>query len=555
MNTTQSLHPVLRRILEDRGICGEQAQQEYFSSRPRTTYDPFLLKGMEEACLLIEQTVKKGGRICIYGDYDADGVTSVVLLVQYLREVTNPDHISYYIPSRFKEGYGLNCDAIRTIAEGGVQLLITVDCGCVSFEEVKFAQELGMDVIVTDHHSVDHRAPDCIMIDPKQEGESYPFRELCGCGVAFKLAQALGRKMNIPKACLNRSLDLVGLATVGDVVPLKDENRTLVKYGLERIRRGEREGLASLMKQIRIEPSTLDSYHLAFGLVPHINAAGRMKTAQEAVELLMSPGGQDSRERAYQLYLLNNERKTEQDAVFLRAAEDIVQNHPEDLFILYDAGRAHEGVTGIAAGKLKDRFYRPVVLVAESSSEGFVKGTGRSIPGINLFEMLNTHGNLFEHFGGHAAACGFTLRKDRIDTLRTLLNEEMQRRIQREPDLLTRRTSIDAELDPEELSLDLARQIAEMEPFGEGNRRPVFQMNHLRVLSVHSMGNRKQYRKYRIDIPGQRPVEAVVFNTTIPHYDEVQPDDIIDAAVEITINAWRGQERLQLNIQSLEIRS
>ena len=270
---TIKLHPVLTGILKKRGCQTAEDIEEFLSPIPRKTYDPFAMKGMREAVDLVLQHIEDGKKICIYGDYDADGVTSVSLLYEFLSNLTR--NVIYYIPSRFSEGYGLNLSAIDEIHRRGADLIVTVDCGCVSYREVEHIKELGMKAIVTDHHNVDGRSPDCIMLNPKQTDDTYPFSYLCGCGVAFKLTQGLQRTLKLPKNDINCLLDMVCVATIGDIVPLVDENRTLVKYGFDRIARGERPGLKMLIEGIGMDPSKLTSTNVAFGIVPHINAAGR----------------------------------------------------------------------------------------------------------------------------------------------------------------------------------------------------------------------------------------------------------------------------------------
>lgn len=263
------------RYIEKKRMSDGRGYRGISFSDSRKTYDPFAMKGMREAVDLVLQHIEDGKKICIYGDYDADGVTSVSLLYEFLSNLTR--NVIYYIPSRFSEGYGLNLSAIDEIHRRGADLIVTVDCGCVSYREVEHIKELGMKAIVTDHHNVDGRSPDCIMLNPKQTDDTYPFSYLCGCGVAFKLTQGLQRTLKLPKNDINCLLDMVCVATIGDIVPLVDENRTLVKYGFDRIARGERPGLKMLIEGIGMDPSKLTSTNVAFGIVPHINARRRKK--------------------------------------------------------------------------------------------------------------------------------------------------------------------------------------------------------------------------------------------------------------------------------------
>lgn len=543
------LDPIIIEILKKRGIETKETAEEYFSPIPRLTFDPFLMKNMDAVCDRILEAIDRNEKICIYGDYDADGVTSVTLLTEFLGQMTSS--LMFYIPSRFEEGYGLNDKASEYLASQGVSLIITVDCGCSAPKEVEYIKKLGMDIIVTDHHAVDpERMPDCLMIDAKQPGETYPYPQLCGCGVAFKVAQALKIRRNLPKKNLNHCLDLVGIATVADVVPLNGENRTLVKYGIDRIRKMERPGLTSLMKNSRINVAALNSYNIAFGIAPRINSAGRMSTADRGVDLLSAVDSQTAEIFAGELEKLNTERKSLQDAIYENAVKTIDAEYPEDPFIIYHAGDAHEGVTGIAAGKLREHYNKPVIIVSQSSREGYLKGTGRSVDKLDLFEMLNQHERLFEKFGGHAAACGFTIAEERLETLRRLLVEEMKDRVEKDPSIIEEDLKTEAVIQPEQVSLSLAQQIEAMEPFGKDNEKPLFRVDNVYVLNVYSMGNEKQYRKYQFR-SGDGNAYAVVFDTQLSGIYDVSAGDTISVCAEIAVNTWNGKSSVQLIIRKI----
>ena len=479
------ISPAILRILKKRGITDPADIEEYMSPTPRRTYDPFLMKGMDEASDMIIEYAHGRRRICVYGDYDCDGVTSVSLMMTLLGELAADAW--YYIPSRFEEGYGLNKKAIDRIAERGTQLIITVDNGCVAFDEVAYIKEKGMAVIVTDHHNVDTQSPDCIMLDPKQTDDDYPFSFLCGCGVAFKLAQAVTRKTGISRKKLNSLLDIVGIATVGDIVPLIDENRTLVKYGMDRIRRNERPGLSCLLDAAGIKAETVGSYNIAFGIVPYINSCGRMKRADMGVELLTGFDIDRNEKLAASMKELNMLRRSTQDEIYNKAVEWLEaraavpadngcgENSGIPYFVLYYAGDAHEGVTGIVAGKIKEKYYRPVVIVTDSGN-GIVKGTGRSVPGIDLHALLGRYSHLFMRFGGHAGACGFSMSSEHVDHLRECLNDDVRKMLDDRPGLLDYVLVPDAVITGDDVTLELARDVRRMEPFGEGNARPVFRI-------------------------------------------------------------------------------
>lgn len=556
------ISPAILRILKKRGITDPADIEEYMSPTPKRTYDPFLMKGMDEASDMIIEYARGGRRICVYGDYDCDGVTSVSLMMTLLGELAADAW--YYIPSRFEEGYGLNKKAIDRIAERGTQLIITVDNGCVAFDEVAYIKEKGMAVIVTDHHNVDTQSPDCIMLDPKQTDDDYPFSFLCGCGVAFKLAQAVTRKTGISKKKLNSLLDIVGIATVGDIVPLIDENRTLVKYGMDRIRRNERPGLSCLLDAAGIKAEAVGSYNIAFGIVPYINSCGRMKRADMGVELLTGLDIDRNEKLAASMKELNTLRRSTQDEIYNKAVEWLEaraavpadngcgENSGIPYFVLYYAGDAHEGVTGIVAGKIKEKYYRPVVIVTDSGN-GIVKGTGRSVPGIDLHALLGRYSHLFMRFGGHAGACGFSMSSEHVDHLRECLNDDVRKMLDDRPGLLDYVLVPDAVITGDDVTLELARDVRRMEPFGEGNARPVFRIKDITIRNVRKMGAEGQYRKFSCMSEGGRMFDAVCFYGDIEYLDDVCAGDTVEFMGEIDENVWNGRSSVQVVVREINI--
>lgn len=545
----QGLHPVLAGILRERGCETEEDIREFLSDRPKRTYDPFLMKGMDEAVNLLLRYIREKRKICIYGDYDADGVTSVSLLYDFLSGLT--EQLMYYIPSRFSEGYGLNNRAADRIFSEGAELIVTVDCGCVSAAEVDHIRELGMEVIVTDHHNVDSRKPDCILLDPKQEGDTYPYSWLCGCGVAFKLAQALQRKLRLPKDSVNRLLDLACVATIGDIVPLTGENRTLVKYGFDRIARGERRGLKQLIEGIGLNRYRLSSMNVAFGIVPHLNAAGRMKDAAIGVRLLTARDGDPLDDLVEELKSLNSERKSIQNRIFQEACDEIRSVMPEDLFLIYDAGSAHEGVTGIVAGKLKETFYKPVIIVTDTEETGYVKGTGRSVEGLDLHGILSGCADLFVKFGGHAGACGFTMKREHLEYLRSFLNRSVRSCLEKNPSLLTKETLWDVQISSADVTLDLASQISRMEPFGEGNPEPVFLIPDVLIRRILRIGKEGQYRKFVCEGADGRLFDAVWFDVDEETERYLREGDAVKLVATLEVHLWRGRKSAQCRIRDI----
>ena len=557
---------IVADILRRRGIEDADQLIEFLSDAPKLTHDPFLMKNMKPAVLRIVKALQKKEKICIYGDYDADGVTAASLLLTVFARLTR--NVIYYIPSRFDEGYGLNKDAMRLIAGQGVNLIITVDCGSVSCEEVELAKELGMDVIVTDHHSTNGRQTvDTILLNPKQEDCTYPFKELCGCGVAFKLAQALQRVLKkndgtpaIDKAMLNSLLDLVAIGTVGDIVALQDENRTLVKYGLKTLNRNQRPGLKRLLEGVRLEAGNLTSENIAFIIVPHLNAAGRMMSAKTGVELLTSQ--MSSPEEAKRLEELvdalienNKQRKKVQEETYRQCMalleERRLTQPEEDLFHVIEAREAHEGITGIVAGKIKDATGKPTIIVTPSG-DGFLKGTGRSIPGLNLFEMLSQVDVLFERFGGHAGACGFLMKEEHLEALRDSMNTQVKIAMEIDPAVLVPKVKIDAVITGEQMTMELVKKLQMLAPFGQKNPKPVIAINDVCINNINYMGDKQQHARFKAQTEEETTFDCVLFQKAQDMGEFLFEESFVSLAGCGEINVWNGTERLQFQVTDIQ---
>lgn len=535
---------IVLSLLEKRGIIGHEAVEEFLSDRPQLTYDPFLLKNMEEAIERIQAALRRKEHICIYGDYDADGVCGVSLMMELFRALDA--NFSYYIPSRFDEGYGLNREAVARIKERGADLIVTVDCGSVSYDEVEFAGRLGMDVIVTDHHNVNDKPLSCLLINPRQKDCRYPEKELSGCGVAFKLAQALHKRMPdiLTKSHLNAMLDLVAIATVGDIVPLTGENRTMVKYGMRVINRRKRPGLSMLIQGAGLKDE-INSNHIAYVIVPHLNAAGRVDSAEEGVKLLTSAKEEHWQEASESLLENNRERKRLQQLAFDEAVDKIEKHYAEELFLVLDLPHAHEGITGIVAGKLKDRYHRPTI-IATPTGENKLKGTGRSVEGLDLYDMLSACRHLFDKFGGHAGACGFTMDRENLPVLREALRESAESRFREDPSIFQAKLRIDEEISAEELSKELICQIEKFEPFGHKNPKPIFALCGVLVSESYYMGDRQQHVRFTAD-----GIPCVLFNRGNQFRDYFEKGRRVDIAGYPEINRWNGCERIQFMVVDL----
>lgn len=534
---------IVEQILSGRGLDDPAVREEYLSPHPKATYDPFLMLGMEEGVDLIRSHAEKGNRICVYGDYDADGVTSICILYSVLSLLT--DNLDWYIPSRFTEGYGLNEGAVEALKEKGTDLLITVDCGITSLKEVERARQLGMDVLVTDHHQPGPELPDCVVIDPKQEGETYPFPHLAGCGVAFKILQALQRKCGLPRDVISQALDLVGAGTVGDIVPLVDENRTIVKYGLEKLNQGNRASVRALAEAISLEKITSDS--IAFGIVPHINAAGRMGSAGDAVNLLMADEEEEIRRQVDRLVQYNRERKKAQEEAVDRC-EAMVRGGEDILFLRVDG--IHEGIAGIAAGKLKEEIRRPVIL-ATPSGDGLLKGTGRSIPGVDIRALLDVSREHFLKFGGHAGACGFTMREEEFEPVKTAAEADMARLLTEHPEIIEAGSEAEITLEPAEITVDLAQALCAMEPFGEGNPAPRIALKNVQIAQVRFMGAQQTHVRF-MAVRGGAAAPCVFFRRAQDYADLLNSGGPADLVGTVSDQVWNGRTRVQFMVEDIQ---
>ncbi len=548
-----NLHPIILELLNKRGYSTEKDVSEFLSSKPRKTYDPFLLHNMAEGVDLVLSAVENDERICVYGDYDADGVTATSVLLEFLSHLT--PNLSYYIPSRFDEGYGLNKTAMEKISAAGVGLVVTVDCGSVSREEVEYGKKLGLEIVVTDHHQAElETLPACPVINPNQPDCTYPFKGLAGCGVAFKLAQAIGKTIDLPPSTYNDTLDLVAVGTIADVMPLVDENRTLVKYGLLRLNSGSRLALRELTTGIGLKLGEVRAFNVSFGIAPHINAAGRIKAARLGVKLFRSQDEDEIKEIIDIVKECNSMRKDLQNQTFLKCVDkvegSIKENGRLDNFLLIQLDDVHEGVTGIAAGKVKDKYYRPVAVVTPTD-DGKYKGTGRSIEGIDLHRFLSNFSNLFERFGGHKAACGFTIAGDNLTAFREGIAEKMEELISEQPDLFTRTWTWDFEAAPEDLTVELAYELNLFEPCGKGNETPVFAVNGF-INRLTSMGREGQYRRFLLnDDNGRSSLQCVSFALEGGSMDELREGMKVKAIGSLNLNSWNGRVTAQFNVRKI----
>lgn len=540
---------IIKKILKNRNIVSDEDVEEFLSPRPQCTYDPFLFEDMKDAVELTLRCIDEGEKICIYGDYDADGVTSVSVLLTVLGELT--DNLTYYIPSRFTEGYGVNMKAVDELFRQGVRLLITVDCGSTSDDEIKHACDLGMNVIVTDHHNASHKPQGALFINPKFD-KAYPYSNLAGCGVAYKFAQAVMRTADLPKKVITEILDIVAIGTVGDVVKLDGENRTLVKYGLNIVKRENRPGLKALAERISLDIQNINSGNIAFGIAPNLNAAGRISHAGMGVELLIADDDKKAREYADAIADCNYKRRSLQEKTFTECVGIVERDLYFDNFLIIEAEDVHEGVAGIVAGKIRDRYRKPVIIImpTENGETGscIMKGTGRTAGSVDLYETLKICEDLFEKFGGHRSACGFSLKKENIPELRRRILAEIERQLSVDETLLTEELEIDMELSGADITVELCEELGKLEPYGCGNPQPVFVLRDVEIGNVFYMGTEKQHVKFKALAGDGYPVQCLLFNEGESFRKMFSESRRYTLAGNVQENTWQGVTTAQFTV-------
>jgi single-stranded-DNA-specific exonuclease len=541
------ISPLIVRLLAARGITEPEAADRFLAPALAHLHDPFLLLGMDRAVERLVDAIVTGERICIYGDYDVDGVTSVALLVEFLR-VLGAD-VSYYIPRRLDEGYGLSADGIERIAAAGARVIVTVDCGITAEAEARLCASLGVDLIITDHHMPGETLPPAFsVINPLQSGCPFPFKQLAGVGVAFNLAAALRSRLRsagffgrVAEPNLRVFLDLVALGTIADVVPLVDENRIFAAFGLRELSAGERVGVQAL-KEVAGVVGAVGCGAVGFRLAPRLNAAGRLEDAAPGVELLLTKDRSRARALAAELDAGNAERQALEQEI-LRDALAMVKGTPEladRKSIVLASESWHPGVIGIVASRLVDLFHRPTILIALKEGNG--RGSGRSIPAFHLHEALHACSEHLLKFGGHRHAAGLAIEEATlaafVDSFDAIAGGLLS------PEDLTPVLTIDGELTAGELDLELAGALEKLAPFGMGNQEPVFMIRGARVADRRIL--KERHLKLQLEAGGRR-FEAIGFNMA-QHEDG---PTLIDAAFTLQVNEWNGRRSLQLKLRDL----
>ena len=531
-------------IIKSRGI-GDEELEEFLAPKPRLAYDPFLLSNMREGVDLLLKNVDEGKNIVIYGDYDVDGITSTALLMKVLSCLT--DKVSYYIPSRIDEGYGLHRDAIDRIKANGGEFIVTVDCGSVSKEETAYAHSLGIETLVTDHHNISDVTAEGLVINPRLKEDGYPFKGLAGVGVAYKLALAVSRTREIPSSVMAEIIEFATVGTIADIMPMLDENRTIVKVGLRSIHLGCRnKGLRELIDRSSLDYKSIKASDISFGIAPKINASGRMGDATLGVKLLLSDDEQEIRDCCNALLDANRERRRLQDDAFTKGLSLIDSEMKRGDFLMLEINDSHEGVLGIVAGRIREQVNRPVVVV--SKGDGTYKGTGRSIPGVDLFSMLDKYRDEFISFGGHSAACGFTIAADKIDRLKEKLNTDMAEASKAKPDIFEFKYDFDADIDAEDIDINLAEALEMLEPCGKENEMPLFLVRNAVVTGWRFLRNEEKMAKFSVRREDGTYIDAVIFSGAGDAYEEVSRG-AVDLIGSIEKNVWREEAKVQLVVR------
>lgn len=545
------LHPLLATLLAHRGVTDPRDAREFLDPRLSTLPDPSTMKGLQAAVDRIVRAMDAGERICVWGDYDVDGVTSASQLLLFFEAIGRP--IDYFVPDRFKDGYGLAAERIPELRERGVDLLVTVDCGVSNAREVALARSLGMDVIVVDHHQVPPVLPDAVaVLDPIQEGCAFPEKRLAACGVTFVLLVALrarlrqdGYFVERPEPDLREWLDLAAIGTVADMVPLVGFNRVLVHHGLHQIGRSRRPGVASLCRVAGIEPTEVTAGRVGFHLGPRINAAGRVAHASAGVELLTTADAAAADRIALEVDRHNQERRGLQDEVF-EAACRMAESHSDPdgrrAIVLAEVGW-HPGVLGIVCSKLIERYHRPTILLA--LEDGEAKGSARSIGGFRLVEHLRALERLLTKYGGHDHAAGLSLPEPNVGEFARAFEDRAREALDEKH--LRPRLLIDAEAPLGDLTWELVESIHALGPFGMGNPEPTLYAPSVLVRESRKVGKDKSHAKLTLDAGGW-PIDAIAFGMAA---GAPGPGDRVDVVYVPEVNEFQGRETLQLRIKAM----
>lgn len=546
------ISPVTARIIRNRDVVEDGAIERYLHGTIRDLYDPHQLKGMDQAAALIQEKVDAGARIRIVGDYDIDGVCSTYLLYKGISRCGGK--VDYQIPERIKDGYGINEQIIRKAAEDGVDTIVTCDNGIAALEQIRLAKELGMTVVITDHHEVVRGedgsqilpAADAV-VNPKQEEDFYPFHEICGGMVAYKLIQVLYELCGVPSGEWEALLEFAAIATVGDVMKLQDENRILVRAGLKRMPQTRSLGLRALVEACGLDIHELTAYHIGFVIGPCLNASGRLQTAQLALELLLCEEPEEAQRMAAELKELNEERKTMTAEGVEEALRQVEEQYVDDSVLVIFLPKCHESLAGIIAGRVREAWNRPTFVLTRA--EDGAKGSGRSIEAYHMYQALCGVQDLLLKFGGHPMAAGFSLREEDVEEFRRRLNEQAKLT---EQDFV-QKVWIDVAMPLEYISEPLVKELKVLEPFGQGNEKPQFAQKNLQIRSSRVMGKNRNVVKLSLVTEQGLPMDGLLFTEGDRFEEELGTQSSIDVIYYPDVNEYNGRKSLQIVIRDYKL--
>ncbi len=569
MSKALGISPILCRVMVNRGITDSKDAESFLYPDKSKLHNPRLMKDIEKGTKIIKSSVLNKKKILIIGDYDVDGIISTYILYKALKRVGAD--VSFEIPNRITDGYGINISMIEDAKKDGIDTIITCDNGISAINQIEYAKEMGLEVVITDHHDIPFKVDEnnvkksipaaaAAVIDPKQLDCNYPFKQICGAGVAFKFIQVLYEEFDIPENEAYSFLEYVAIATVCDVVDLVGENRIIVKEGLSLLENTNNKGIKALIKETGLEGKVLTTYSLGFVIGPCINACGRLDSAKKGLHLLLSEDYKEAEDTAAELVRLNQERKD----MTLKGVEDITEiientNIKDDkVYIVYDK-HIHESVAGIIAGRIRERYNKPTIVL--TSGDGCVKGSGRSIDGYNMFEELMKCKDILTKFGGHPMAAGLSLDEENVDILRERLNKNTTLT----EDMLKPKIYIDTPILIDRISMELADDLSMLEPFGKGNPKPLFADKNVGILKAEVLGEKQNVLKLKLISKRGRTIDGIYFgekeeleNIILEKYGEYelqkmyngQKNDIyIDILYNININVYMGNSTLQLIIK------
>lgn len=538
--------PVTARIIRNRDVVGLDAVYQYLHGTVEDLYEPMLLPDMGRALQVLQRKIEEGRKIRIVGDYDIDGICSTYLLYRALCRVGAK--ADYEIPDRIKDGYGINESIVRAAGADGIDTILTCDNGIAAIDQMELAADLGMTVIVTDHHDIrqDEQGNDLLpkaaaVVNPKRKDSRYPYPDICGGMVAYKLVRGLYRIFGVPEAEWLELMEFAALATVGDVMKLQDENRIVVKEGLKRMGRTKNPGLRKLIEKNNLNPERITAYHVGFVIGPCLNASGRLETAKLALSMLLSEDDQEADRLADKLKELNDTRKDMTAKGVEAAAAQVEEKYLEDWVLVVYLPDCHESLAGIVAGRLRERYHKPAIVLTRG--EEAVKGSGRSIEGYHMFEALVEVQDLLLKFGGHPMAAGLSLEEGKVDQLRRRLNERAHEKMT-EADFIEK-IWIDVALPMEYVNEPLIRELSLLEPFGQGNEKPQFAQRHLRVRSARVAGKNRNVVMLSLVTDSGFPVEARWFGDGDGFLEEMGSSRFMDVIYYPEINEYNGRRSIQ----------